>query len=184
MQAAAAGPTGFTSPKITPVLPPPAPPVTTPYISNCSGYITKDEIMAGLELASGQVYVPFDQWCAPSFRLLAYSSGSLLHAGILGLHGLLGPASVHDYSAWGGHGSHGNAFCDLPRSWDERLAAIQDYYGSPGAVMPFHFLNPGAYISNVTFWLKALDDYQHGNVRAYNVAALAGHATYAWVFSL
>jgi hypothetical protein len=63
--------------------------------------------------------------------------------------------------------AHRGETCDLPLSWDERLAAIQDYYGSPGPVMPFHFLNPGAYISNVTFWLKALDDYQHGNVRAH-----------------
>ena len=47
-------------------------------------------------------------------------------------------------------------------SWDQRLAAIQDYYGDPGAVMPFHFLNPGGYIGNVTFWLQALKDYQLG----------------------
>ena len=63
VQADAAAPYNtYATPKITPRLPPPAPPVTVPYISNCSGYITKDEIMAGLELASGKVYVPFDQW--------------------------------------------------------------------------------------------------------------------------
>jgi hypothetical protein len=74
MQDAAEGPTGYTSPKITPRLPPPAPPATMPYISNCSGYITKDEIMAGLQLASGQVYVPFDQWCAQAFAHTNQSS--------------------------------------------------------------------------------------------------------------
>jgi hypothetical protein len=47
-----------------------------------------------------------------------------------------------------------------------RLQALQNYYGSPGLVFPFHFLNPGGYISNVTFWLRALEDYQKGVVRS------------------
>ena len=54
-----------TNPKITPQLPPPAPvPAGAPAtaFSNCSGYITKEEIMAGLEYAAGKVYMPFDQW--------------------------------------------------------------------------------------------------------------------------
>lgn len=57
-------------------------------------------------------------------------------------------------------------------SWDERLVAIQDYYGSTGPVMPFHYLNPGAYVSNVTFWLKALADYQAGKVHTAPAFAL------------
>lgn len=52
-----------TAPKITPNLPPPAPPVTT--VSNCSGYVTKEEIIAGLEYAAGKEYMPFDPWQAP-----------------------------------------------------------------------------------------------------------------------
>ena len=43
---------------------------------------------------------------------------------------------------------------------------MQDYYGSTGPVMPFHYLNPGAYVNNVTFWLKALADYQAGKARS------------------
>ena len=57
------------NPKITPMLPPPSPGgATTPVsaFSNCSGYITHDEIMAGLEYAAGKEYMPFDQWCAGS----------------------------------------------------------------------------------------------------------------------
>jgi len=50
-------------------------------------------------------------------------------------------------------------------SWDVRLQALQNYYGSPGAVFPFHYLNPGGYVTNVTFWLRALDDYKKGEVR-------------------
>lgn len=53
------------NPKITPQLPPP-PPAGSPTtaFSNCSGYVTKEEIMAGLEYAAGKEYMPFDQWCA------------------------------------------------------------------------------------------------------------------------
>ena len=32
--------------------------------------------------------------------------------------------------------------------------------------MPFHFLNPGGYIGNVSFWLDALKDYQLGQAGA------------------
>ncbi|BDA42947.1 probable protein EXORDIUM-like 5 [Coccomyxa sp. Obi] len=92
--------------KITPNLPPPSPAVPT--ISNCSGYVTKEEIMAGLEYAAGKEYMPFDP------------------------------------------------------CWDARLGALQNYYGNPGSVFPFHYLNPGAYVSNVDFWLRALDDYKKG----------------------
>lgn len=48
------------TPKITPNLPPPSPSVPT--VSNCSGYLTKDEIVAGLEYAAGKEYMPFDPW--------------------------------------------------------------------------------------------------------------------------
>lgn len=41
---------------------------------------------------------------------------------------------------------------------------LQAYYGSPGLVFPFHFLNPGGYVSNITFWLRALEDYKKGLV--------------------
>ena len=67
--------------------------------------------------------------------------------------------------------------CALPRSWDQRLVALQDYYGNPGAVMPFHFLNPGGYIGNVSFWLHALKDYQLGQAGArYHAHPLSVHA--------
>ena len=46
--------------KITPNLPPPSPAVPT--ISNCSGYVTKEEIVAGMEYAAGKEYMPFDTW--------------------------------------------------------------------------------------------------------------------------
>ncbi len=46
--------------KITPNLPPSPPPV--PIASNCSGYVTKGEILAGLEYAAGKEYMPFDPW--------------------------------------------------------------------------------------------------------------------------
>lgn len=46
--------------KITPNLPPPSP--ATPTISNCSGYVTKEEIIAGMEYAAGKEYMPFDPW--------------------------------------------------------------------------------------------------------------------------
>ena len=62
------------------MLPPPAPPAIVPFISNCSGYITKDEIMAGLEMsAENTVYMPFDAWCAllASRNLLGWEA---LHA--------------------------------------------------------------------------------------------------------
>ena len=49
-------------------------------------------------------------------------------------------------------------------SWDVRLKALQNYYGNPGSVFPFHYLNPGGYVSNVTFWLRALDEYKKGEV--------------------
>ena len=55
------------SPKITPRLPPPPPPMasnSTPTVSGCSGYLTKEEIVAGLNYAAGQEYLPFDPWCA------------------------------------------------------------------------------------------------------------------------
>lgn len=56
------------NPKITPRLPPPPPPMqqnsTPPVASACSGYVTKDEIVAGLEYAAGQEYLPFDPWSA------------------------------------------------------------------------------------------------------------------------
>lgn len=60
-------------------------------------------------------------------------------------------------------------------SWDVRLQALQNYYGNPGSVFPFHYLNPGAYISNVTFWVRALDDYKKGEVthRAHALIAVA-----------
>lgn len=45
-----------------------------------------------------------------------------------------------------------------------RLKALQNYYGNPGSVFPFHYLNPGGYVTNVTFWLRALDDYKKGEV--------------------
>ena len=54
------------NPKITPRLPPPPPPMqqnsTPPVVSACSGYVTKEEIVAGLEYAAGQEYLPFDPW--------------------------------------------------------------------------------------------------------------------------
>ena len=56
------------NPKITPRLPPPPPPMpqnsTPPTVSACSGYVTKEEIVAGLEYAAGQEYLPFDPWSA------------------------------------------------------------------------------------------------------------------------
>nr|QOL01142.1 putative extracellular protein CSOL_065 [Pseudococcomyxa simplex] len=93
-------------PKVTPNLPPPSPPVPT--VSNCSGYLTKEEIVGGLEYAAGKEYMPFEP------------------------------------------------------CWDVRLKALQNYYGNPGSVFPFHYLNPGGYVTNVTFWLRALDDYKKG----------------------
>lgn len=56
------------NPKITPRLPPPPPPMqqnsTPPVVSACSGYVTKEQIVAGLEYAAGQEYLPFDPWSA------------------------------------------------------------------------------------------------------------------------
>ncbi|BDA42945.1 probable protein EXORDIUM-like 3 at C-terminar half [Coccomyxa sp. Obi] len=104
-EALAAGQLGAAA-KITPNLPPSPPPMPT--ISNCSGYVTKGEIIAGLEYAAGKEYMPFDP------------------------------------------------------CWDERLAALQNYYGNPGSVFPFHYLNPGGYVANVSFWIRALDDYKKG----------------------
>ena len=56
------------NPKITPRLPPPPPPMqqnsTPPVASTCSGYVTKEEIVAGLEYAAGKEYMPFDPWSA------------------------------------------------------------------------------------------------------------------------
>ena len=50
-------------------------------------------------------------------------------------------------------------------SWDVRLAALKGYYGQPkSTIFPFAYLNPGGYISNVTFWLNALKDYELGKV--------------------
>ena len=50
-------------------------------------------------------------------------------------------------------------------SWDVRLAALKGYYGQPkSTIFPFAYLNPGGYISNVTFWLNALKDYELGRV--------------------
>lgn len=48
------------------------------------------------------------------------------------------------------------------RSWDVRLAALKSYYGQPTGIFPFAYINPGGFLSNVTFWLNALKDYQHG----------------------
>jgi hypothetical protein len=31
-------------------------------VSPCSGYVTKQEIVAGLEYAAGKEYMPFDSW--------------------------------------------------------------------------------------------------------------------------
>ncbi|CAL8467418.1 g6956 [Coccomyxa elongata] len=104
-QADAAGQLGAPA-KVSANLPPSPPPVPT--VSTCSGYVTKEEIIAGLEYAAGKEYMPFDP------------------------------------------------------CWDVRLQALQKYYGNPGSVFPFHYLNPGAYISNVTFWVRALDDYKKG----------------------
>lgn len=59
MQALAAGQLGAAA-KITPNLPPSPPPM--PIVSNCSGYVTKGEILAGLEYAAGKEYMPFDPW--------------------------------------------------------------------------------------------------------------------------
>ena len=54
------------SPRITPQLPPSPPPApqnaTPPTVSPCSGYVTKEEIVAGLEYAAGKEYMPFDPW--------------------------------------------------------------------------------------------------------------------------
>ena len=50
-------------------------------------------------------------------------------------------------------------------SWDVRLAALKNYYGTPKtSIFPFAFLNPGGYFSNVTFWVNALKDYELGKV--------------------
>jgi len=50
-------------------------------------------------------------------------------------------------------------------SWDVRLAALKNYYGTPTThIFPFAFLNPGGYFSNVTFWVNALKDYELGKV--------------------
>ncbi|CAL8467417.1 g6955 [Coccomyxa elongata] len=117
-QAFAAGQLGAAA-KITPNLPPSPPPV--PILSNCSGYVTKGEILAGLEYAAGKEYMPFDP------------------------------------------------------CWDERLAALQNYYGNPGSVFPFHYLNPGGYVANVTFWLCALEDYKKG--QAPYIVIPGGNAT-------
>ena len=51
--------------KIMPRLPPPPPPgppapPNGTMVSACSGYLTKEEIMAGLKYAAGQEYLPFD----------------------------------------------------------------------------------------------------------------------------
>jgi hypothetical protein len=55
-------PSTFNSPpKITPQLPAPPPP-GPPTVSNCSGFLRKDEIVAGLEYAAGKEYMPFDPW--------------------------------------------------------------------------------------------------------------------------
>lgn len=55
-------------------------------------------------------------------------------------------------------------------SWDVRLAALKGYYGQPkSTIFPFAYLNPGGYISNVTFWLNALKDYELGKV-SYNTS--------------
>jgi len=50
-------------------------------------------------------------------------------------------------------------------SWDARLVALKNYYGSPGVVFPFAFLNPGGFYGDVKFWQRALEDYQNGVVR-------------------
>lgn len=55
------------NPKVTPRLPPPPPPMqqnttNTTTVSSCSGYVTKEEILAGLEYAAGKEYLPFDPW--------------------------------------------------------------------------------------------------------------------------
>ncbi len=56
-------------------------------------------------------------------------------------------------------------------SWDVRLAALKGYYGQPkSTIFPFAYLNPGGYISNVTFWLNALKDYELGKV-SHNTSA-------------
>jgi len=34
----------------------------TTTVSSCSGYVTKEEILAGLEYAAGKEYLPFDPW--------------------------------------------------------------------------------------------------------------------------
>ena len=63
-------------------------------------------------------------------------------------------------------------------SWDVRLAALKGYYGQPkSTIFPFAYLNPGGYISNVTFWLNALKDYELGKV-SYNPShrARLGHS--------
>jgi hypothetical protein len=35
-------------------------------------------------------------------------------------------------------------------------------------MFPFHSLNPGAYVSDIAFWLRALEDYQKGVVSSHN----------------
>lgn len=58
--------------------------------------------------------------------------------------------------------------CLCPCSWDDRLAALKNYYGQPKTkIFPFAYLNPGGFISNVTFWLNALKDYELGKVRCH-----------------
>lgn len=58
-QAESAGQLGAPA-KISANLPPSPPPVPT--VSPCSGYVTKEEIIAGLEYAAGKEYMPFDPW--------------------------------------------------------------------------------------------------------------------------
>ena len=71
------------NPKITPRLPPPPPPMqqnsTPPVASACSGYVTKEEIVAGLEYAAGQEYLPFDPWSGAA-ALRALSCHVCMHA--------------------------------------------------------------------------------------------------------
>ena len=184
------------NPKITPRLPPPPPPMqqnsTPPVASACSGYVTKEEIVSGLEYAAGQEYLPFDPWsaAAPLQALLPMNSqegwcamreeghNSLLQqicsckalpswslAGFA--HHICIRSGVPLRSSCSQHRTvasrtmkHG-CLC----SWDVRLAALKGYYGQPkSTIFPFAYLNPGGYISNVTFWLNALKDYELGRV--------------------
>lgn len=74
--------------------------------------------------------------------------------------------------------------CGCLCSWDVRLAALKGYYGQPkSTIFPFAYLNPGGYISNVTFWLNALKDYELGKV-SYGACLGQSHGGFSAVQSV